>query len=151
MIRFISISFLLISLTGCKDQYFEIDKDPLKGEIEGDTWVYGSGRIRYDQFYVQGLTGIIFQETLNDPCTRVSTVDHHISLSIPYDKGNFNLPFAVPNYYVVFSIDGITEYTANTGFIEIVAVTPTEVIGYLSASFDDDNHAQGSFSLRLCD
>ncbi len=151
MIRWLIISIFLIPLTGCKDQYFEIENDPLKGTIDGEEWIFGSGRVRYDQFYAQGLTGILFEETLNDPCSKVNTVEHHISLSIPYDRGNFNLPFATPNYYVVFSLDGITEYTANTGFIEIVAVTPTEVVGYLSASYDDDNHAQGSFSLRLCD
>lgn len=151
MINYLLISLVLLSFIGCKDQYFEIDKDPLKGQIDGEEWVFGSGRIRYDQFYAQGLTGIMLEESLTDPCTRVSTVEHHISLSIPYDRGNFNLPFAVPNHYVVFSTDGITEYTANTGFIEIVAVTPTEVVGYLSASYDNNNHAQGSFTLRLCD
>ncbi len=151
MSKVLLLSVAIVFLSGCKDQYFEIGDDPLKGEIDGKEWIFGSGRIRYDQFYVQGLTGIMFEETLTDPCSKVKTVDPHISLSIPYDRGNFNLPFATPNYFVVFSKDGITEYTANTGFVEIVAVTSTEVVGYLSATFDDGNHAQGSFSLRLCD
>ncbi len=151
MSRVLMISVSLLLLVGCKDQYFEIENDPLVGEIDGKEWIFGSGRIRYDQFYAQGLTGILFEEKLTDPCIKVNTVDPHLSISIPYDRGNFNLPFATPNYYVVFSEDGVTEYTANTGFIEIVAVTSTEVVGYLSASYDDENHVQGSFSLRLCD
>ncbi len=151
MSRVLMISVSLLLLVGCKDQYFEIENDPLVGEIDGKEWIFGSGRIRYDQFYAQGLTGILFEEKLTDPCIKVNTVDPPLSISIPYDRGNFNLPFATPNYYVVFSEDGVTEYTANTGFIEIVAVTSTEVVGYLSASYDDDNHVQGSFSLRLCD
>lgn len=151
MIRLAIICISLLSLTGCQNEFTEIANDPLKGQIDGEEWVFGSGRVRNDPFLVQGITGIMFEEILTDPCTRVNTIEPHISLAVPFERGNFNLPFAIPNYHVVFSLDGVTEFTANTGFIEIVAVTPTEVVGYLSASFDDDNQAQGSFSLRLCD
>lgn len=151
MIRFFLIWLISLLLTGCKDQYLELEKDPLKGRINDKEWIFGSGRASSDQYLVQRLRGILLEENLNDPCTKVNSTEAHISLSVPYDRGNYNLPFPTNDFYVVFSVDGVTEYTANTGFIEIIAVTSTEVIGFLSADFDDGNNAQGSFSLRLCD
>lgn len=142
---------LLFVFAGCNNQYLELEKNPLKGEIDGKEWVFGSGWVTYDPIYSQGLKGILFEQDLNDPCSKVQIIEPHISLSIPYARGNYNLPFPEPNYFVDFSVDGVKEYTASSGFIEIVAVTSTEVVGFLSADFDDENNAQGSFSLRLCD
>ncbi len=144
------ILFFVLLLLSCKDQYYELDKDPLMGKINGEEWVFGSGRVSFDPFSNQGLRGIMLQETLNDPCARVLSVEPHLSILIPAGVGNYNLNTG-DIYYVKFSVDGVTEYTASSGFIQIVGSTQTQLIGFLSANFDDGNNAQGSFSLRLCD
>lgn len=140
---------VLALMTSCDSDTnnFDLDKDPLKGTIGGKSWTFETGNAEYRSNLI---TGLLIAQEVQDPCGVRSTIHSHLSVELPAGRGNYNLPF-VNNYgYVKFHIGEGASYTATSGFIEVVALSGTEVIGYVSADFDDNNHVQGSFLLQVC-
>ena len=139
-------------LSSCEDDIsgFDLEKDPLKGKIGGEEWQYavGSANANNSSYYLEGL---IVGESAQDPCAIRVSSKPHLSLKIPGRKGSYNLPFAANEGYVVFNLpNGAKKLTASGGFIEVVAVGSQQLIGYMSADFDDDNTVKGSFLLEFC-
>lgn len=143
----------LVLLVSCNDDNrFNPNKDPLTGMIGGKEWTYGSGNANYS-FIDGAYTGLVLRERVEDPCTRVISSADHLTITFPPMRGVFNLPY-IPNSNntadVIFRIQGGARYTATSGFIEIVDITSTEVVGFISADYDEKNFIEGSFLLRLC-
>ncbi len=139
-------------LSSCKDDIngFDLEKDPLKGKIGGEEWQYaaGSANVNNSSYYLEGL---IVGESTQDPCAIRVSSKLHLSIKIPGRKGSYNLPFPANEGYVIFNLpNGTKKFTASGGFIEVVAVGSQQLIGYMSADFDDDNTVQGSFLLEFC-
>lgn len=145
-------SFLSFNLVSCDDSInqFDLDEDPLIGKINGEDWSYTVGRADYSLVSNQA-AGYIFNEELENPCLKVNTTAAHVLIAFPTAKGNYNLPFINNTGYVKFATpNGGPIYTAAGGFLEIVEVNSYEIIGYISADFDDDNYVQGSFLVEVC-
>ncbi len=139
---------LFIGLSGCKDEQFDLDDDPLDGVIGGDPWVYTAGSVGQDLF-TSNLNALLLAQETSDACAVVNTIRPHITMTFPPRRGNYTL--SVDNVQVIFNLEGgSTKYTATAGFLEVVGINSTEVIGYLSADFDEKNNVQGSFFLRVC-
>ena len=142
----------LVTIGSCDDKVnqFDLDKDPLKGKIDGVEWEYTGGRVDYSNFSNQAV-GKIFNENLTDPCARVNTIFAHLDVAFPTERGNYNLPFINNTGFIKFvTPNGGPIYTATSGFLEIVEVNGFEIIGFISADFDEDNNVQGSFLVRIC-
>ena len=154
MKKFLGI-YLLLSLvlfSGCDDEVnnFDLSKDPLSGLIGGADWEYTGGRLLYSTLSNQA-AGNIYNELLEDPCLKPNTIAAHLQVAFPTAKGNYNLPFINNTGYIRFATpNGGPIYTAAGGFIEIVEVTSFEIVGYISADFDDNNTVQGSFLIQIC-
>ena len=150
MKRFFFLLIPLILLGSCDSDTnkFDLDKDPLKGVIGGKSWAYAVGNAQYTS---NTITGLILAEEVQEPCAVRLTSDAHLSVKMPAIRGNHNLPFINNNGHVIFDLAGSsTRYTATSGFIEVVELNGSEVVGYISAEFDDNNHVQGSFLLQVC-
>ena len=135
---------------GCSDNLKDFDptEDPLTGMIGGEEWTYTKGRVAFSNTS-NFASGLILAENTNDPCAVVATVNPHVSLSFPAIRGNYTL--SVDNVEVVFNLQGgSVKLTAPSGFLEIVSVAGTEVIGFLSAYLDDENSVEGTFVMNAC-
>lgn len=138
-------------LMACDDQVnrYDLERDPLKGKINGTDWQYKGGSSLYDAL-TSSVTGIIFSQEAADPCGIRITSSPHMSVKLPTTRGSYNLPFIGDQYYIRFSTGSGVQYTATSGFVDIVEVTSLEIIGYISADFDDQNAVQGAFLQRIC-
>lgn len=149
----LSISVLLMALlTSCDNDIndFDPELDPLKGKIAGQDWQYAAGNAQFDGFR-NDVEGLIIGEGVQDPCGVRVTSKAHLRVRFPADRRNFTLPFIDNEGYVIFNHpNGAKRLTASAGFIEVVAISGTEVIGFINADFDDNNTVQGSFELRVC-
>lgn len=151
------LALLVVSfIISCDDDVnnFNPDRDPLKGELAGEEWIYGSGNAAYS-FLSGNFEGLILEEELDDACTRVqgAVAESHLIVKFPAQRGNYNLPYinnSGNTADVIFDLPEGKRYTATSGFLEIVEITSTDVVGFISADFDDDNHVQGAFLLRIC-
>lgn len=151
-VQFIWTVAVLTILTGCNDKVndFDLSKDPLSGLIGGAEWEYTGGRLDYS-FVSNQAAGKVYNEVLTDPCLKPNTIAAHLQVAFPTTKGNYNLPFINDTGFIKFATpNGGPIYTATGGFLEIVEVTSYEIIGYISADFDDNNFVQGSFLIDLC-
>jgi len=140
-------------LSSCKDDIsgFDLEKDPLKGKIGGEEWQYaaGSANVNNSSYYLEGL---IVGESTQDPCAIRVSSKLHLSIKIPGRKGSYNINSSLNSEAtIIFNLpNGVKRFTATGGFVEVVAVGSQQLIGYMSADFDDDNTVQGSFLLEFC-
>ena len=142
----------LLVFAGCDDDInkFDLNKDPLSGKIDGVEWNYTGGRVDYSNFSNQA-AGKIFNENLTDPCLRINTSNAHLDVAFFTQRGNYTLGLIDSGEIKFVTPNGGAIYTATSGFIEIIEVNAFEIIGYISADFDDNNFVQGSFLVRICD
>lgn len=142
----------VVLLAGCGDDIneFDINKNRLHGKVGGFDWEYTGGSSVYDTFNNQ-VKGIIIAIDVTDPCSIRLTSDPHIRVQLPATRGNYNLPFIGNNYFVQFA--GGTSgkvLTATSGFVEVVSISSTEIIGFMSADFDENNTIEGTFFVTIC-
>jgi hypothetical protein len=143
------IGILLISLSSCKDEPFDLTEDPLDGKIGGVDWIYTVGGVGQD-FSTGRMEAILVGIDSSDPCSIVNTIRPHITMSFPPRIGNYTL--SVDNVQVIFNLEGGTKkLNASGGSLNIVSISGFEVIGELYAVEDDDNEVRGSFLLQTCD
>lgn len=141
-----------VLLVSCNDDTnrLDLDKDPLKGKIGGAEWQYTVGNAQYSPFNNEA-TGIIINLETTEPCGVTNTILAHIKITIPTIKGTINLPDPQNRAIVkLANPNGGPIYTTTGGFIQIVEVNSREIIGYISADYDDDNYVQGSFLVEIC-
>ena len=148
-------TLFFLALCGCDDQInkFDLEKDPLSGKIGGVEWEYSAngGRVDYSNFSNQA-TGKIFNDpNLTDPCLKILSNEAHLDVAFFTQRGNYTLGLIDSGEIKFVTPNGGAIYTATSGFIEIVEVNAFEIIGYISADFDEDNFVQGSFLVRICD
>ena len=138
---------------GCEDKInpYDLERDPLRGKIGGEDWNYTAGNAQFNTFD-NDITGLITAIDISDPCAIRISNDPHITLKFPAVRRNYTLPFINQNDgFVIFNLKGGTKkLTATSGFLEVVAITSTEVVGYISADFDEKNNVQGAFLLQIC-
>ncbi|MBR09613.1 MAG: hypothetical protein CMP48_18250 [Rickettsiales bacterium] len=141
----------LILFSSCDDDVnnFDLDKDPLSGKIGGVDWSYTGGRVDYSTISNQA-AGKIFNQELTDPCLTVNTINAHLDIALFTALGTYNIGLLNSGEVRFILPNSSARYTAATGFIQIVEVTQFEIIGYLSARWDDDNFVEGSFLVNIC-
>ena len=146
----ISPFFLVILVTSCgpKVQDLDLDKDPLRGTLEGKEWEYKIGTGRYDQSTF-AVSGLLVDFEVQEPCSIVVTSTNYVELSVPSNLGTYTLSVD-PNTYVTLHLQNGVRYSVGAGFIQIVKFTGNALIGYLSADLDDNNKVKGSFLLTVC-
>lgn len=140
----------LLSLTSCKDGVddFDLTKDPLDGKIEGADWAFTVGNANRSTSGNQ-MSCFLLGKDISDACAVRASFDPYIYLRFPPAKGTYNIGFN--SVEVIFSYKNQTkQLNAYAGYIQIVYVSSTTIIGYLSADIDDDNVVEGSFSLNVC-
>lgn len=141
----------LVTIGSCDDKVnqFDLDKDPLKGKIDGVEWEYTGGRVDYSNFSNQAV-GKIFNENLTDPCTRVNTIFAHLDVALLTERETYTIGLINSGEVKFVTPNGGPVYTATSGFIQIVDVTAFEIIGFISANYDDDNYVEGTFGVEIC-
>lgn len=158
--KIFALPVLLVVLALCSScnndvNDFNPDKDPLTGMVGGEDWTYGSGNASYE-YFSGDYTGIILDVDLDDPCTRVpgGVSESHLVVRFPAQRGNYNLPYinnTGNTAEVIFDLPDGKRYTATAGFLEIVQITSTDIVGFISADYDEEsNYVEGAFILRIC-
>lgn len=140
----------LVALTSCNDgaDDFDLTKNPLDGKIEGAEWVFVNGNASRNASTGQ-MNCFLLSKEVTDPCSVRASFDPYIYLKFPPQKGTYNIGFNAAE--VIFSYKNQTkQLNAYAGYIQIVYVSGTSIIGYLSADIDEDNIVEGSFSLKVC-
>ncbi|REE01735.1 hypothetical protein [Marinoscillum furvescens] len=142
---------LVVLGCGEKIQDFDPNKDRLEGKIAGEAWAYRTGNLRYSTS-INALTGLIVDFDVQEPCGVRLTSQPHVELRIPAQRGNYDLnSFTDNRLYLKLHHENSTKiYTATAGFVEVLAISQLEAMGFISAEFDENNKVQGSFLLRIC-
>ncbi|MEQ8470071.1 MAG: hypothetical protein RIC35_02745 [Marinoscillum sp.] len=150
LLTFVIVGLLFVSACDDSTNRLDLNKDPLSGKINGVEWEYTGGNALYRPFDNEA-TGLILNQETTDPCTIKLTSLAHVQVILPTFETTLNLP-DVQNRAVIkmASPNGGPIYTASGGFVQIVEVTGREIIGYISATYDDDNYVQGSFYVKIC-
>jgi hypothetical protein len=73
----------------------------------------------------------------------------HLSIIIPNAVGNYQVP---SDLQVVFELagSGNDNFRATSGFVEVTEAAGGIIVGYMQASYDDDNTVEGTFSFSRC-
>ena len=139
----------LTTFTNCGDNS-ELETEPLEGIIAGEAWTFKYAKAIYneiDNLYDAELYGT--QQTNDDPCSIFISGESHLSIQIPNATGNFQVP---ADMQVIFQLPGGGNdlYRATSGFVEVTSSAGGQLVGYIQASYDDDNSVEGTFSFRRC-
>ena len=139
----------LITLTNCGDNS-ELESEPLDGIIAGEAWTFKYAKANYneiDNLYDAELYGT--QQTNDDPCSIFISGESHLSIQVPNSTGNFQVPADIQ---VIFELPGGGNdlYRATSGFVEVTSSAGGQIVGFIQASYDDENSVEGTFSFRRC-
>ena len=139
----------IVSLTNCGENS-DIEAAPLAGTIGGEAWSYKYAKAFYneiDDLYDAELYGS--QQTESDPCSIFISGESHVSMQVPNAMGNYQVPSDIQ---VIFDQPGTGNefFRATGGFVEITAAAGGQVVGFVQATFDDDNTVEGTFSFSRC-
>jgi hypothetical protein len=140
---------VLFSLSNCDDNS-NIEAAPLQGMISGEAWSFKYTKAFYneiDNLYDAELYGS--QQTQSDPCSVFISGESHLSMQVPNEVGNFQIPSDIQ---VIFAQKGQGNdfFRATSGFVEISAASGGQVVGFLQAQYDDNNTVEGAFSFNRC-
>lgn len=146
---FVLSAFCILSLTNCDDNS-DVEAAPLTGTIGGEAWSYKYAKAFYneiDDLYDVELYGT--QHTEDDPCSIFISGEAHLSIQVPNAMGNYQVPSDIQ---VLFDQPGTDNafFRATGGFVEITAASGGQVVGFIQASFDDENTVEGTFSFSRC-
>jgi len=147
----ITLTVLTLSI-GCDTTLDDFDpsEDPLTGKIGGEEWTYSSAYAS-ENIRTSILEGLLILQDIQDPCAIRLPTDPYISIKVPSLRETYNLPSINGNIEVIFNTrNGAKRLTASGGFIQVVAFSGREAIGFINATFDDDNFVEGSFVLEIC-
>ncbi len=151
------LALTLMTLASCGgDDNDGCDNQVMQGGIDGQAFTLGDGRAVVDDntikldFYGAGET---FPD---DICSGVSSQNVRIFgtlQSAEVGRTELNLDFSSPETsqtLTLFNPDGSLNIIASDGFIEITAITETEVIGFLKADGGGEDVVCGTFTLTNC-
>ena len=146
---FFLISLSLLLLGSCDND--NGDNLPLlAGKVDGEDWSLKLGKALRDPFTEElDLSFFSTVEFGNDPCAIGNSNNAHLTITIPNQLGNFNIPFNGESL-IFEQAESIASLQATSGFIEITQLTGIRGIGYLQATFDEDNTVEGRFQFEIC-
>lgn len=147
---FLALAMLfLMAFIACDNELGE-DLPLLNGQVGGQSWTFKLGKALRDPFGEElDLSFYSEQEFGDDPCAIGNSNNTHLTITIPVNLGNYNLP--QNGQSLVFQQAGSNaSVQAASGFIEITQLTGIRGIGYLQATFDDDNTVEGRFQFDIC-
>ncbi|MFT6882048.1 MAG: hypothetical protein ACI83W_000396 [Marinoscillum sp.] len=145
---FICLLSAIVSCESSIDQ-FDTEKDPLKGKIGGEDWEYASGNARFNVI-TNYLSGIMVAKGVQEPCAIRLSGDAHLTFQVTAERGTFNLGNFNGPEIIFNTAAGAQRFTASGGFIQIAAIDSRQALGYINATFDDDNYVQGAFLVDIC-
>ncbi len=147
-------SFLLLCvllLTACGDDQVDLPDERLNGRVDGSEWSYkfgnaylASGTLNYT------LRLLSTSEVGEDPCPFISSTNPYLQVTLPLRVGNYVLPLTPFSDNFKFVHGNGVVLSATSGFVEIVGIENGRVIGFIQASFDEENEVAGTFDLRIC-
>jgi hypothetical protein len=147
------ICFATLSLSHCDDNTI-MEAEPLEGLIGGEAWKFKFAKANYndiDNLFDAELysTSQDTPSSDSDPCSVFITAEAHISMQVPDEMGNYQIPSDIQ---VIFNLPGVGNefFSATSGFVELSAANSQQVVGYLQATFDDENTLEGAFSFTRC-
>lgn len=146
----LSISVLsLLAFSACDNELGE-DLPLLTGQVGGEAWTFNLGKALRDPFGEElNVSFFSEQEFGDDPCAIGNSNNTHLTITIPSGLGNYNLPQNGES--LIFQQAGSNaSFQAASGFIEITQLTGIRGIGYLQATFDDENTVEGRFQFDIC-
>lgn len=122
----------------------------LAGRVGGEAWTLKLGKAIRTPFQDELEVSFFSEAELgDDPCAIGNSNNTHLTLTIPNELGNFNLPLNGTS--LTFEQAGsTTSFAATAGFIEITQLTGLRGIGYLQATFNEDNTVEGRFQFDVC-
>jgi hypothetical protein len=143
--------YLLSAIVSCESSIdqFDTEKDPLVGKIGGEDWKYASGNARFN-VNTNSLSGLLVAKGVQDPCAIRLSGDAHLTLIVPAERGTYNLGIFNGPEIIFNTPSGAQRFTASGGFIQIAAINSRQALGYINATFDDDNYVQGAFLVDIC-
>lgn len=151
MIRFFFYvsTFTLLLFASCDNDLGD-ELPLLNGQVGGEEWTFKLGKAFRDPFgETLDVSFYSDQEFGDDPCAIGNSNNNHLTITLPYEVGNFNLPQNGTS--LVFQQAGSTaSFQAASGFVEITQLTGLRGIGYLQATFDDGNSVEGRFQFDIC-
>lgn len=151
-VTFLSILCFCLACGDTND--FDPDEDPLTGQIGGEEWAYVTGNAYFDYSSSGYVSGKLMNFDSQDPCAWRSLGVDHIEVTFPARLGTYDLTsgsLSSSNYgKAVFRQFDTSQNLSAFGFIQLVKISGNEIIGYLNAGYDDDNQAQGTFRLVVC-
>lgn len=143
--------FLTMILFNACDNDTGGDLPLLTGRVGGETWTLKLGKAIRGPFQDELDVSFYSESELgDDPCAIGNSNNHHLTITIPHELGNFNLPLNGGESLVFQQAGSAASFQAAAGFIEITQLTGLRGIGYLQATFDDDNTVEGRFQFDIC-
>ncbi len=139
----------LLVFSACDNELGE-DLPLMSGQVAGELWTFKLGKALRDPFGEElNISFYSEQEFGDDPCAIGNSNNAHLTITVPFGVGNFNLPQNGES--LVFQQGGSNaSFQAASGFIEITQLTGIRGVGYLQATFDDENTVEGRFQFDIC-
>ena len=145
---------LLLSVSSCGGDQLDIPDQPLQGSINGDEWsseIANAYRLQGSfQYRVRFLSEL---EPVSDPCALPFPGLAHVKAIFSLSMGDFSVaPLAIDDNQVQVAFEiGATSLLATSGSMSIFDINNGIVVGFLQASFNDDNSVEGIFRINICD
>lgn len=148
-IIFAMIMLGLLGFSACDNELGE-DLPLLNGMVGGEDWDFKLGKAFRDPFGEElDVSFYSEQEFGDDPCAIGNSNNTHLTITIPFAVGNYNIPQNGES--LVFQQAGTNaSFQAASGFIEITQLTGLRGVGYLQATFDEQNTVEGRFQFDIC-
>jgi hypothetical protein len=126
-----------------------ISSQPLSGKIGGKAWTFVTGET--DAFMSEGVdtywTDLYASKFAACDTTMPDDSAGTIIAQLPRKTGSFNLGLS---NNVTFYVPPEDNWVATRGRLEITEVTETTISGGLKATYNDDNLADGRFTVSIC-
>ena len=123
----------------------------LEGQIDSVDWTFRVGKALSDQtsrtYTVELFSFTGFNQ--NDGCLLFGGNNQHVTVEVPFNTSN-GTQLTATSADLTFHIDGVNEFTADRGFVEISFINTTEIRGFISAGSGDRNFVEGFFSVLIC-
>ncbi|MEM0941193.1 MAG: hypothetical protein AAF600_14030 [Bacteroidota bacterium] len=156
MRKIFSLFSILLSqlITSCGGDDLDILDQSLQGNIDGESWTYGSANAflvsANGQYQARFLSK---NESVSDPCTLPSPGLTHVrAIFTPAIRDYTISPQVIdPNQVqVAFEVTPSKVIIVTNGFMNIFDINNSFAVGYLQAELDNGNKVEGSFEIRFC-
>lgn len=149
-------TFLLV---GCNDDderknFYSFKNQDLKGEIEGDTWMYADGYVAESIFDDEEVLDITLTLVHDGSICESFPEGDRVIFFVPNAVGVYELSFDLASFngqvVTLFDAEQTLNTIATKGAIEILSISETTVTGRIDARADGDNYVNGNFIVSFC-